>query len=83
MEAALSGAATAKRSEDQEGAQAAEEATAKGEREGGDGVSDGEEVDPVGTDPYEYRDWNYDEKIDGYVLDPDHDPSNPTHKPAH
>ncbi len=39
--------------------------------------------DPVGTDPYEYRDWKYDEKIDGYVLDPDHDPSNPEHKPAH
>ncbi|MFK7789677.1 MAG: cbb3-type cytochrome c oxidase subunit I [Phycisphaeraceae bacterium] len=39
--------------------------------------------DPVGTDPYEYRNWKYDEKIDGYVLDPDHDPSNPEHKPAH
>lgn len=39
--------------------------------------------DPVGTDPYEYRDWKYDEKIDGYVLDPDHDPGNPEHKPAH
>ena len=39
--------------------------------------------DPVGTDPYNYHDWKYDEKIDGYVLDPDHDPSNPEHKPAH
>lgn len=39
--------------------------------------------DPVGTDPYDYHDWKYDEKIDGYVLDPDHDPSNPQHKPAH
>lgn len=39
--------------------------------------------DPVGTDPYNYHDWKYDEKIDGYVLDPDHDPSNPSHKPAH
>ena len=39
--------------------------------------------DPVGTDPYHYNDWKYDEKIDGYVLDPDHDPGNPEHKPAH
>ncbi|MEM6506764.1 MAG: cbb3-type cytochrome c oxidase subunit I [Planctomycetota bacterium] len=39
--------------------------------------------DPVGTDPYNYHDWKYDEKIDGYVLDPDHDPGNPSHKPAH
>lgn len=39
--------------------------------------------DPVGTDPYNYHDWKYDEKIDGYVLDPDHDPGNPEHKPAH
>jgi len=39
--------------------------------------------DPVGTDPYNYHDWSYDEKIDGYVLDSDHDPSNPSHKPAH
>ncbi|MBX2850589.1 MAG: cbb3-type cytochrome c oxidase subunit I [Phycisphaeraceae bacterium] len=39
--------------------------------------------DPVGTDPYHYHDWKYDEKIDGYVLDPDHDPGNPKHKPAH
>ena len=39
--------------------------------------------EPVGTDPYNYHDWKYDEKIDGYVLDPDHDPSNPTHAPAH
>jgi cytochrome c oxidase subunit 1 len=39
--------------------------------------------DPVGTDPYHYHDWKYDEKIDGYVLDPDHDPGNPEHKPAH
>ena len=39
--------------------------------------------DPVGTDPYNYNDWKYDEKIDGYVLDPDHDPSNPTHQSAH
>lgn len=39
--------------------------------------------DPVGTDPYEYRDWRYDEKIEGYVLDPEHDPGNPQHKPAH
>ncbi|MGB0766931.1 MAG: cytochrome c oxidase subunit I [Phycisphaeraceae bacterium] len=39
--------------------------------------------DPVGTDPYYYHDWKYDEKIDGYVLDPDHDPGNPEHKPAH
>lgn len=39
--------------------------------------------DPVGTDPYDFHDWKYDEKIDGYVLDPDHDPSNPQQKPAH
>jgi cytochrome c oxidase subunit 1 len=39
--------------------------------------------EPVGTDPYHFHDWKYDEKIDGYVLDPDHDPSNPKHQPAH
>ncbi|MEM1356369.1 MAG: cbb3-type cytochrome c oxidase subunit I [Planctomycetota bacterium] len=39
--------------------------------------------DPVGTDPYDFHDWKYDEKIDGYVLDPDHDPGNPEHKAAH
>ena len=39
--------------------------------------------DPVGTDPYNFHDWKYDEKIDGYVLDPDHDPGNPKHQPAH
>ena len=39
--------------------------------------------DPVGTDPYNYHDWKYDDKIDGYTLDPDHDPGNPEHKPAH
>ena len=39
--------------------------------------------EPVGTDPYNFHDWKYDEKIDGYVLDPDHDPSNPKHTPAH
>jgi len=39
--------------------------------------------EPVGTDPYYFHDWKYDEKIDGYVLDPNHDPSNPGRKTAH
>ena len=39
--------------------------------------------DPVGTDPYDYNDWKYDAKIDGYVLDPEHDLGKPEHAPAH
>ncbi|XAM01348.1 cbb3-type cytochrome c oxidase subunit I [Phycisphaeraceae bacterium D3-23] len=41
------------------------------------------DYDPVGTDPYHFHDWKYDEEIDGYVLDPEHDPSNPTQQPVH